>query len=160
MELEKARLLSSINNYYSIRVSPIDNLKAEVNVFTGVKDMVKSQKRYDVEIFKKRDKYTTMGGKCTCLRPQQNRIPCVHLIYFAKTVNYPLNNLFREEHTTKYWKWQYAGMSEEWKIPDLSNLDSCGDLVPPIIGAPRRGRPKKGKRKKSFLEMRKKKIKN
>ena len=134
-------------------------MKGVVFVFTGVKDMQKSQKRYEVELFAKRNKVTTMCGQCSCLKPQQNRVPCVHLIYYARRLNFPLNKLFRAEHLADYWRWQYEGMGEEWEIPDVAALDRSSNIVAPIIGAPLRGRPKKGKRKKSFLEMRSKRMK-
>ena len=160
MELEKNRLVGSITSYFTISVCPNNNHAGVVSVFTGMKDKQKSEKKNNVQLFSDRKQSTSMGGHCSCLRPQQKRIPCVHLIHFASRVNFGLNKLFREEHFAYYWRWQYEGMGEEWNIPEIASLDSSSTPVSSVIGAPLRERPKKGKRKKSFLEMRKKKIKN
>lgn len=159
MELEKQRLISKINSYFSFSRNPRNNMKGVVFLFTGVKDMQKSQDRFEVELFPERSKMTTMGGQCSCLKPQQDRVPCVHLIFYARSVQYPLNKLFRNEHSADYWRWQYEGMGEGWEIPDDASLESTSVLAAPVIGAPLRGRPKKGKRKKSFFEMKRKRMK-
>ena len=46
-------------------------------------------------------------------------------------------------------------MGYDWKVPELSELDSRFDIVAPVIGAPARGRPKKGRRIMIVIEKRK-----
>ena len=43
-------------------------------------------------------------------------------------------------------------MGDDWKVPELADLQSSGIIAAPVVGAPLRGRPKKGKRLKSILE--------
>ena len=87
----------------------------------------------------------------------RKKVPCVHLVFFAKSIGFPINRLFRFEHSAKFWCWQYKGCGELKRLPQLAKLEKSKLIEAPVIGAPLRGRPKKGKRYKSFLETQKKK---
>ena len=102
MELEKKRLISMITSYFDYEINQQNALKGVVVVLNPQKDMQLSKKKYEVELFPGRHQTTTMGGHCSCLSPQQRRIPCVHVVYYTKRVGHPVDNLFRAEHSTKY----------------------------------------------------------
>ena len=159
MEIEKKVLLNKINHYFSFKPNPEQNFIGVVDVLTSVKDEQKSQQRFNVEIFRKRHKYTSMGAHCSCLRPQMKRLPCVHVVFYAKSMGFEINKLFRYEHTAKFWRWQYLGCGELKRLPVLADLEKSDVIVSPVIGAPLRGRPKKGKRFLSVFEKPKKKKK-
>ena len=152
MEIEKKKLTNKINKYYSFQTSCPQKLSGVVDVLTTVKDAQMSQKRYDVELFRVRHKGTSMHGHCSCLRPQIKRLPCVHIVFYAKSVGFPVNDLFRYEHRAKFWRWQYKGCGELKRLPVLADLEKSTKIKSPVIGAPLRGRPKKGKRFRSVLE--------
>ena len=160
MEIEKKRLISKISGYFSHQKNPSNPNKGVVEVYSGIKDQQLSKKCYEVELYPNRHPYTTMGGHCSCLRPLQKRLPCVHTIYYAGLVGFEYDNLFREEHLTKYWRWQYEDMGTEMLIPDVNTLIKSSSLAAPVVGAPLRGRPKKGKRIKSVMEKRKRRRPN
>ena len=152
MEAEKLSLLKKFSCYYDFTINPGNSAKGLVHVSSAVHDMRRSKKTYKVEVFTTKRPITGMGGHCSCLRPQQRRIPCAHLLFFAQKNNFSLDWLFRVEHTSKYWRWQYEEMGDNWKVPELADLQSSGIIAAPVVGAPLRGRPKKGKRLKSILE--------
>ena len=93
-----------ITSYFDYENNPENALKGVVVVLNPHMDMQLSMKKYEVELFPGRQKTTTLGGQCSCLTPQQRRIPCVHVVYYARRVGYSVDNLFRAEHSTKYWQ--------------------------------------------------------
>ena len=46
-------------------------------------------------------------------------------------------------------------MELDWEVPHLEDLTPSSKIVAPVIGAPLRGRPKKGKSIKSVFEKKK-----